>query len=109
MDDKNPFIVDRILKEIDFVLGSAREMSRDNFMLDTYAQHAFAMALLNIGELAKRLDDSYRSDHGSVPWEQMIGFRNAAAHGYDGLDMEIVWNTVEKDLPALKDKLNSLL
>jgi len=109
MDDKNPFIINRILKEIDFILDSADKMSKDNFMLDDYAQHALAMALLNIGELANRLDDSYRSEHDGIPWQQMVGFRNAAAHGYDGLDMEIVWNTIEKDLRPLKDRLSILV
>ena len=108
MDDKNPFIIERILKEIDFILSSAAKLSENDFMLDTYAQHALAMALLNIGELAKKLDPSYKSKHNDIPWEQIVGFRNVAAHGYDGLDMEIVWRTIKKDLPSLKTKLEFL-
>jgi len=105
MDDKNKIIADRILQEIDFVLNESRNMTETEFASDAYAQHALTMAILNIGELAKSLDSDYRAEHDSIPWQKVIGFRNVAAHGYDGLDMEIVWNTIEKDLPELKKGL----
>ena len=108
MDDKNPFILNRIIQEVDFILNSTNNMLEDSFMLDSYAQHALAMALLNIGELAKKLDTSYKTKYPDIPWEQIIGFRNAAAHGYDGLDMEIVWRTIQEDLPTLKIKFKNL-
>jgi uncharacterized protein with HEPN domain len=66
------------------------------------------MAILNIGELAGRLDSDYRAKHTEIPWQQIVGFRNAAARSYDGLDMGIVWRTVRKDLPELKAMLLAL-
>jgi uncharacterized protein with HEPN domain len=37
----------------------------------------------------------------SLPWASLIGMRNILIHEYNGIDMEIVWETVKRDLPAL--------
>jgi uncharacterized protein with HEPN domain len=37
----------------------------------------------------------------AIPWAEIIGLRNRLIHGYDAVDLDIVWNIVERDLPAL--------
>ncbi|MDR1089274.1 MAG: DUF86 domain-containing protein [Coriobacteriales bacterium] len=108
MADKNELLIGRIVTEIDFVLDASRHMTESDFASDAYAQHALTMAVLNIGELTAHTSDDYRASHAEIPWRQMIGFRNAAAHSYDGLDMQIVWKTIREDLPELKTLLLSL-
>ncbi|MDR1358640.1 MAG: DUF86 domain-containing protein [Coriobacteriales bacterium] len=108
MADKNGLLIGRIIIEIDFVLDASRHMTESGFAGNTYAQHALTMAILNIGELTGHVSADYRAKHAEIPWHQMIGFRNAAAHSYDGLDMQIVWKTVREDLPELKTMLLSL-
>jgi len=39
--------------------------------------------------------------HPDIPWIQIIGLRNRLIHGYDSVDMDILWNIVSKDLPPL--------
>ncbi|MDR1015690.1 MAG: DUF86 domain-containing protein [Coriobacteriales bacterium] len=108
MVERNGLLVERIVGEIDFVLDASKAMTEDDFAGDVFAQHALTMAILNIGELAGRLGSDYRARHTEIPWQQIVGFRNAAAHSYDGLDMGIVWRTVRKDLPELKAMLLAL-
>ena len=55
----------------------------------------------------RRLDDSLLqrvSEH-----ERIIGFRNVIIHGYDTIDIDIVWDAVKNHLPALKDQLRQLV
>lgn len=56
-------------------------------------------------EAAKRISPEGRSFSPALPWEQMIGIRNVLIHNYDNVDLEIVWDTVSKDLPDLITKL----
>jgi uncharacterized protein with HEPN domain len=42
-------------------------------------------------------------------WRQMAGMRNRVIHGYDVIDLGIVWDTVQNDLPALKSELRKII
>lgn len=44
-----------------------------------------------------------------IPWESIIGMRNVLVHGYFEIDTNIVWDTVQRDIPSLKPKVESLL
>jgi len=62
-----------------------------------------------IGEAATRFNDDFRKQHSNIPWSEIIGMRNILIHNYFEIDTEIVWNVVEKDLPVLKQNINSIL
>ena len=66
--------------------------------------------LMQIGELAKNtLSDDAKNQIGSIPWKQIYGMRNRIVHGYSGVDMLIVWDTIRDDLPALGDEIKKHL
>lgn len=65
--------------------------------------------LLDIGEAARNLSDALRDRHPDVPWSQIIAMRNTLVHDYFGVDVEEIWSTVEKDLPALKRQVETIL
>jgi uncharacterized protein with HEPN domain len=54
-----------------------------------------------IGEAAGKLGGEYHAAHPEVPWRQMISACNILIHNYDGVDPEIVWGIVERDVPHL--------
>jgi uncharacterized protein with HEPN domain len=62
-----------------------------------------------IGEAASRLAPQQQAQYPSVPWREIIGMRNRLAHGYDAIDLNVLWDTVRTDLPSLVDELKSLL
>ena len=62
-----------------------------------------------IGEAAARLTEQFKERHPEIPWFQVIGMRNILIHRYFGIDKEIVWEVVEKDIPALKENLKLIL
>lgn len=62
--------------------------------------------LMQIGELAKEsLSDEAKAQFKTIPWNQLYGMRNRIVHGYSGINLNIVWDTVSQDIPALKDEL----
>ena len=66
--------------------------------------------LMQIGELAKAsLSDEVKSSITTIPWKQLYGMRNRIVHGYSGVDMRIVWDTVNEDLKVLKDEIDKYL
>ena len=66
--------------------------------------------LMQIGELAKEaLDDETKAKIKTIPWQQIYGLRNRIVHGYSGVSMQIVWDTVHDDIPALHDEIAGFL
>ena len=73
----------------------AAEGSRQRLESDLgYRRHAERVSEL-IGESATRLPEEYIANWPSVPWKQMIGMRNWLIHGYDGIDVEILWDVLD--------------
>jgi len=67
-------------------------------------QHAVAMSVIAIGEALSKIvqtDPDFVSRHPAIPWREIVGMRNRIAHGYYGLDFEVVWDTVQSSIPEL--------
>lgn len=54
-----------------------------------------------IGEAAARVSLEGQLECSSIPWRQVVGMRNRLVHGYDKVDLDVLWDTVEDDLPPL--------
>ena len=78
-------------------------------MEDTQLQDSVIRRLEIIGEAAGRVSQQFRDDYPDVPWSKMRGMRNWVIHRYDDIDMELVWDTVERDIPRLIKQLEGLV
>lgn len=84
-------------------------VSRQAYLRDTQLQDSVIRRLEIIGEAAGRVSQSFRDDNPDVPWSRMRGMRNWVIHRYDDIDMEVVWETVEQDIPRLITQLEGLV
>ncbi len=62
-----------------------------------------------IGEAARRVSASTRDQYRQIPWSDIVGMRNRLAHGYDDIDLDLLWDTVIIDLPPLITMLESVI
>lgn len=72
------------------------------FLQTNLIQDGVVRNLEIIGEATKRLSLEFRGEHPTIPWKQIAGFRDVLIHDYMGVDLDIVWEVIEKDLPKLK-------
>jgi uncharacterized protein with HEPN domain len=82
-------------------LAFTRDMSSEAFIEDEKTQSAVLFQLTVLGEATRRVSEAYRSSHPGVPWIEMAGTRNRIVHEYDEIDLDIVWEIVSRELPAL--------
>lgn len=61
-----------------------------------------------IGEAAKHIPSEIRLKHVEIPWKEIIGTRSKVIHEYFGVDEEILWKTVQEDLPLLKKQMREI-
>ncbi len=78
------------------------------FMASPLRQDAVFMNLAIMGEAAGKLSAASRQALDDVPWRTIIGMRNVLIHEYGGIDLEIIWRVIEKDIPVLQDRLRTL-
>ncbi len=57
----------------------------------------------------KNLPEDFKEKHPEVPWKDIAGMRDRIVHFYFGIDYQIVWGTVQEDIPELKQTINRLL
>jgi uncharacterized protein with HEPN domain len=79
------------------------------FENDFRINFAVVRALEIIGEAAKRLPDDLRQRYPDIPWKGMAGMRDRIIHGYDNVDLQIVWDVVKRDIPHIKPKIERIL
>ena len=82
---------------------------KDVFLRDSMVQDAALRRLETLADAANRLSDEVKLHHAEIPWREIYGFRNVAAHGYLQLDVSRVWMTIEAYLPALKKAVDAEL
>lgn len=62
-----------------------------------------------VGEAATRIPRNVQTQNPQIPWPQIISLRNRVIHGYDSVDLDVVWVIITRDLPPLIDTLNAIL
>lgn len=62
-----------------------------------------------VGEAASRVSEATRVRHPQIPWTQIVALRNRLIHGYDTIDLEILWQIVKNDMPSLAAQLETIL
>ncbi|SFX69781.1 DUF86 domain-containing protein [Ruminococcus sp. XPD3002] len=109
MQRRDLIILKKILSEIDIAFEMLGNADLDSFLVDEKLKRAVGMTVINIGELVKNITEETRLSYNQIPWKAIAGMRDIAAHKYQTLRMEDVYNTVVMDFPDLREKLNSII
>jgi len=84
-------------------------LSYDEFAADKKTLNAVLRSVEVIGEAAKNVPDSIRSNYPAVPWKEMAGMRDKVIHFYFGVDREAVGLAVKERIPAIKPLIEQVL
>lgn len=92
-----------ILHHIDLAQRFVDGLQRADFLADIRTVYAVTRCLEIISEASRRLPDDLKARHVAIPWKQMAGAGNVYRHDYEDVAARYVWDTVQRDLPPLRD------
>ena len=101
--------VEDILDAMDKAEILLEDETYDQFEADFRINFAVVRALEIVGEATKRLPMDLRQQYPEIPWKGMAGMRDRIIHGYDNVDLEIVWDVVKQDIPQIKPQIQQIL
>ena len=106
--DQAAYLLDMLVAARDAV-EFAEDLSYQAFAIDRRTQLSVVKSIEIIGEAASRIDSETWQQHSAIPWQDIVGMRNRLVHGYFDIDLRLVWDTVQNDLPELIALLESLV
>jgi uncharacterized protein with HEPN domain len=106
---KDKGILLQIIKRCNRVIEKVSNTSETEFSLNDDIKEVVCFNLFQIGELANGLSVEFINEYNKIPWKQIIGMRNRIVHGYDTINLEIVWNTANESIPELKSYCKEIL
>ena len=84
------------------------EMTYEEFVDDERTVDAVLRNFEVIGEAAKNVPDDVRQEYPELPWTEMAGMRDKLIHGYASIELEIVWTTVQDEIPTLIPRIEAV-
>ncbi len=84
-------------------------VKKKEFIEHLMMQDAVMRQIEIIGEASNSVSDEFQEEHSEFPWFQMRGIRNKIVHDYRGINLQVIWDTVKNDLPALKKQVEEIL
>ena len=101
-------MLDDISEAIDRIEQYISGMSFDVFSKDRKSIDAVVRNLEIIGEASNRLPADFKNSHSAIAWHKVAGLRHRIVHEYFGIDLQIVWQILQKDLPSLRDAISQI-
>ena len=98
-----------MLEEAQTAVSFCKDMTFEEFCNDRRTINATIRSIEVIGEAASKTSKPFREKYNSIDWRDVISMRNVLAHAYFEIDYEIVWKTVQGDLPPLIIILETIL
>ena len=105
--DVGLFIED-ILNSIKNIEDFAKQLDKEKFSKDILRQSAIIRQLEIIGEAVKNIPNSFREKYPKILWKDIAGLRDILSHAYFGVNIDRVWNILERDLPKFKVEISKI-
>jgi uncharacterized protein with HEPN domain len=102
-------LLEEILEAIGLLQTYTAGLTYEEFAEDVKTQDSVTRRLEIIGEAAKGIPEHLRAKYPSVPWRDITGARDVIVHEYFRIDLEMAWDMVQDDLPALEREVRRIL
>lgn len=103
---KDPTIlITHILNSIASLEKYSRGLKKDDFLNNEEKQDAIIRKLEIIGEAVTNLEHDFRDRYQYIPWQDIADMRNKLIHEYFSVDLELIWEVLQRDIPELKKNI----
>lgn len=109
MKSKDRIIIQKIISYIDDIEQYVTGLEAKDFLDDKKTITACAFTVSQIGEIVKEITTDTMNKYNFIPWNSIRGMRNRIVHDYENIDLSVLWGTIRKSLPELKDKLKEII
>lgn len=104
----NSIFLEHILESIKAIKLYVKGVDKHSFSKSTEKQDSIIRRLEIIGEAVRKLDKEFKSKYNKIEWANIAGMRDILIHDYFGVDINLVWNTVKKDIPKLEKYIKEI-
>ena len=94
------------ISKIEMFVG---KIGKDQFFKDELRKSAVLREITLIGESAKNIPIDYTKKYPQIPWKDINGARDKLIHNYLGIDYEIIWQIIDREIPKLKKELKLVI
>jgi uncharacterized protein with HEPN domain len=90
-------------------IEDVRDMNREQFLDDFKTQCAVVQQIIVLGEATKRPSNEFRERYVQIPWGEIAGMRDRCVHGYDNIELNLVWDVTQEHAPKLAAFLETIV
>ena len=105
---EDSIFIEHILDSINAIEEFSKNLDKVGLMSDRLRQSAIVREIEIIGEAVKNISESLKNKHQEIEWKEITGTRDKMIHHYFGVDLNIIWEIIKKDLPILKVKIQKI-
>lgn len=98
-------MLDSAMEAVELIQGKSRADLDTNRVVSL----ALVRLLEIVGEAANRVTTATRLQYPDIPWSQIVSLRHRLIHGYDTINLDILWKILTDDLPALITQLKRII
>jgi uncharacterized protein with HEPN domain len=103
---KNNFLyIDHILDSLEKIESYTKDLTKKEFSKNDLVQDAVIRNFEIIGEASKKVSKDLKQTYHKISWKEISGMRDKLIHDYMGVDVDVIWTTIKKDLPVLKNQM----
>jgi uncharacterized protein with HEPN domain len=98
-----------ILDECIYLIKESQQCTYEEFLADDRLTRAVCRSLEIIGEASSKIHPDFKAKYSLIPWRDMSDIRNKIIHHYFGVDYDIIWDTINTNIPQLKESIEVVI
>ncbi|MBQ8040910.1 MAG: DUF86 domain-containing protein [Lachnospiraceae bacterium] len=99
------YYIQKLRKDLEFIVVHMQDVDMEELNANEVLLDSMLFRMIQLSENAKKLSEKYRQEHNNVPWNSIYGLRNRIVHDYGNVDLEVVYETLKKDIPELMEMI----